>query len=135
MIILGWAASTAALALYAIFQGYLLPIAGGGTVTGFVIGPIPLPVLIFYFGNFGISILAAVVIADTPKTLICFFPGYVGAWMITYVVLALPDILGCCFGALELSAVPFTFGAFFPFLFITELVGTFVGMGVSGILG
>lgn len=133
-VILGWSASTAALALYAMFQGYLLPIAGGGNVGSFVIGPLPLPVLIFYLGNLGICVLAAVVIADTPKTLICFFPAYAGAWIITYLVLALPDILGCCLGVVELSAVSFTFGAFFPFLFVTELAGIFVGMGISGML-
>lgn len=134
LVILGWATSSASLALYAMFQGYLLPIAGGGTVTSFGIGPIPIPVLIFYLGNFGLCILAAIVIADTTKSVLSFFPSYVGAWIITYAVLILPDVLGCCGGVLELSAVSFTLTAFFPYLFVTELAGTFLGMAISGMI-
>jgi hypothetical protein len=135
LVILGWATSIAALTLWAIFLGYLLPknVTGGGFLSA-VVNANALPIVIFFVGNIGICILAAVVISDTTRTILSFFPAYVGAWIITYIVLILPDLFGCCLGALELSAISFTLVAFFPYLFFVDLVGTLVGMGVSGML-
>jgi hypothetical protein len=135
LIILGWATSIAALTLWAIFLGYLLPknVTGGGFLSAVVNASI-VPLATFFLGSFGICAFAAVVISDTNRTILSFFPSFVGAWIITYFVLILPDLLGCCFGALELSAVSFTLVAFFPYVFFVDLAGTLVGMGISGMI-
>jgi hypothetical protein len=130
--VLGWTISTAALTLATIFLGYLLPrnINGGGLYSE-VLNASPIPLWIFFIGNFAICVLAAVVISDFSKTLLSFFPSFIGAAIITYLVLALPDFLGCCGGALEEAALGFVFLAFFPLLLIVNLLGTLVGMMVS----
>ena len=136
LIILGWATSIAALTLWAIFLGYLLPknVTGGGFLSAVVNASI-VPITIFFLGSFGICAFAAVVISDTQRTILSFFPSFVGAWIITYFVLILPDLMGCCLGTLELSAVSFTLVAFFPYVFFVDLMGTLVGMGISGMMG
>jgi len=133
LVILGWATSIAALTLWAIFLGYLLPknVTGGGFLSA-VVNASPVPIVIFFLGSFGICALAAVVISDTTRTILSFFPSFVGAWIITYFVLILPDLLGCCQGVLERAAVSWTLVAFFPYVFFVDLLGTLVGMGVSG---
>jgi hypothetical protein len=133
--VLGWAASTAALTLATIFQGYLLPKvygAGGGFLDE-VLNANPVWLWIFYLGNFGICILAALVISDLGTTVIGFFVSYGVAAGITYMVLSLPDFIGVFPfpGVLEGSAVTFTFGAFFPLLLLVNLVGTIVGAALS----
>ncbi len=131
-IMLGWATSTAALTLGTIFLGYLLPknINGGGLLSE-VINASAIPIWIFYVGNFAICILAALVISDLSTSLISFFVSYLGAGIITYVVLALPDLLGCCAGSLAESAIGFTLIAFFPFLFFVNLTGTLLGVWLN----
>ncbi len=128
LVVFGWAVSTAALTLGTIFLGYLLPrdINGGGLYSE-ILNASPVPLWIFYVGNFAICVLAAFVISDLSATIVSFFPSFVGAAGIAYVVLALPDLLGCCGGVLEESAIGFVLVAFFPRLFIVNLAGTFVG--------
>src|ERR1700756_5459245 len=128
ILVLGWATSIAAVTLFTIFQGQLLPkniITGGGQYAE-VVSPNPVWLWIFYLGNFAICLLAAMTIEDLAETLLSFFASFVGAAMITYLVLALHDILGIFPypGALEQAAVGFTFGAFFPFLFLVNFVGS-----------
>ena len=132
LVILGWGTSTSGLAVSLIFSGYLLPknINGGGLYSG-VINASLLPVWIFYIGNFAICILAAIVIADASRTILSFFPSYLVAAAITYMVLSLPDFLGCCSGVLEGAAVSFTLTAFFPYLFLVDFVGTLAGVAVN----
>jgi hypothetical protein len=130
-IVLGWATATAALTLFTIFQGQLLPrniITGGGQYAE-VISSNPLWLWIFYLGNFVICVLAAMVISDVAKTLISFFASFFGAALITDLVLALPDLLGIFPypGALQQAAVIFTFGAFFPLLFLVNFAGSISG--------
>jgi hypothetical protein len=132
ILVLGWATSIAAVTLFTIFQGQLLPkniITGGGQYAE-VISPNPVWLWIFYSGSFAICLLAAMTIEDLAETLLSFFASFVGAAMITYLVLALPDILGIFPypGALEQAAVGFTFGAFFPFPFFVNFVGTMAGL-------
>ncbi len=133
--VLGWATSIAAVTLFTIFQGQLLPkniITGGGQYAE-VVSPNPVWLWIFYLGNFAICLLAAITINDLAETLLSFFASFVGAAMITYLVLALPDILGIFPypGALEQAAVGFTFGAFFPFLFFVNFVGSMAGLALA----
>ena len=127
--VLGWAISTAALTLATVFLGYLLPrnINGGGLYSE-VLNASPIPLWIFFVGNFAICVLAAVVISDISKTLLSFFASFMSAAIITYLVLSLPDFLGCCGGALEEAALGFVLVAFFPGLLITNLLGTFFGI-------
>ena len=133
--VLGWSASTAALAVATIFQGLLLPkvYGSGGGFLDEVVNQNPLGLWIFYLGNFGICVLAAIVISDLGTSIIGFFVSYMGAAVITYMVLALPDFLGVypIQGVLSGSAVTFAFTAFFPLLLLVNLVGTFVGVGLG----
>ncbi|HYU88571.1 MAG TPA: hypothetical protein VEL52_07785 [Candidatus Bathyarchaeia archaeon] len=132
LVTLGWAASTAALTIGMIFLGYLLPkdINGGGQYNE-VINANPLPLWIFYIANFAICILASFILSDISTTLVSFFGSYVGAATITYVVLALPDIAGCCRGTLEEASIGFVLVAFFPQLLVTELTGTLLGVALG----
>lgn len=133
--ILGWSVSTAALTLATIFQGLLLPkvYGSGGGFLDEVVNGNPIWAWTFYLGNFGISILAVMFISDLGTSIVAFFLSYVGAGCITYAVLALPDFMGVFPfpGALEGSAVTFTFGAFFPLLLLIDLVGTIVGAALG----
>jgi hypothetical protein len=135
LIIVGWAASMAALTLGTIFQGLLLPkvIGAGGGLLGEVVNASPLGLWIFYLGNFGVCILAAMVISDFGTAIVSFFPAFVGAAVITYIVLALPDFLGIYPfpGVLQESAGIFTLGAFFPLLLVVSLAGTIAGISLG----
>lgn len=129
-IVLGWATAIAALTLFTIFHAQLLPrnINGGGLYAE-VVSPNPLWLLIFYLGNFAICVLAALVISDIAKALVSFFASFIGAALITGFVLSLPDLLGIFPypGALQQAAVIFTFGAFFPLLFLVNFAGAISG--------
>jgi hypothetical protein len=132
LVILGWSASMAALTLATIFQGLLLPkvIGSGGGLLPEVVNASPVWLWIFYLGNFGICVLAALIISDLGTAIVSFFPSYIGAIIITYLILALPDFLGLFPypGALEGSAVNFVFGAYFPLMLIINLTGTLAGV-------
>ncbi len=130
-VVLGWATATAALTLFTMFQGQLLPrniITGGGQYAE-VISSNPLWLWIFYLGNFATCVLAAILISDLSKTLVSFFASFIGAAIITDLVLSLPDLLGIFPypGALQQAAVIFTFGAFFPLLFLVNFAGAISG--------
>jgi hypothetical protein len=134
LLVLGWATSTSALTLGTIFLGYLLPknISSGGGNYSQVINASPVPLIVFYLGSFAVCVLAAMVISDMSTTIVSFFFSYAGAAIITCIVLALPDSLGgCCGGVLEATAVTFTFGAFFPYLFFVNLAGIIVGTALA----
>lgn len=134
LVVAGWATITAALTLFTIFNGQLLPrnINGGGLYTE-VLNASPLGLWAFYLGCFGISLLCAMILADASKALICFLPAYVGAAMITFLVLALPDFIGVYdpLQVLQESAVVFTFGAFFPLLLLVNFSGTILGIALG----
>jgi hypothetical protein len=134
LVVLGWATSTAALALATIFQGQLLPknINGGG-LYGQVVNASPLPIWIFYVGNFAVCVVAAMVISDPARSLVSYFPSFIGAAAITYLVLALPDFVGAYDPqqVLQDTATIFTFTAFFPLLLLVNLAGTVVGIAVG----
>lgn len=134
LVVLGWAASTAALALATIFQGALLPKnINGGALYGTVVNASPLPIWFFYVGNFAVCIIATMVISDAGKALVSCFPSYVGGAIITYFVLVLPDFVGSYDPqqVLQESASIFTFTAFFPVLLIVNLGGTIAGIAVA----
>jgi hypothetical protein len=135
LIILGWGASMAAFTLGAIFQGLLLPHVpiSGGALLSKVINGNPLVLLVFYGGLFGTSVLAAVIIAELGHSVLSFFASYGLASLLTYIVLALPDILGMfpIPGALEESATIFTFSALFPLPFLLGFVGALIGSALS----
>ncbi len=134
LVILGWGSSTASLTLATIFQGFLLPrnINGGGLLPE-VVNASPLPLVIFYGGNFAICILAAMVISDLSATLAAFPASFVLAWIISFLVLALPDFLGMLpvQGLLQESAIIFLFTAFFPYLLIVNSAGTIIGVAMA----
>jgi hypothetical protein len=133
-VVLGWATTCAALTLFTIFNGQLLPrnINGGGLYSD-VLSASPLGLWIFYVGNFAISVLAAMVISELGKSLISFLPSYLGAAMITFLVLAAPDFAGIYDPqqVIQESAVIFTFTAFFPLLLLVSFSGTIVGNAIG----
>jgi hypothetical protein len=135
LIVIGWATSMAALTLATIFEGLLLPkvIGAGGGLLSEVVNASPLGLWTFYIGNFSVCVLAAMVISDFGTAIVSFFPSFLGAALITYLVLALPDFLGIYPfpGVLQESAAIFTFGAFFPLLLLVSLAGTIVGIGLG----
>jgi hypothetical protein len=135
LIVVGWATSMAAITVGTIFEGLLLPkvIGAGGGLLPEVINASPFGLWIFYLGNFMVCVVAAMVISDLGSVIVSFFPAFLGAALITYLVLALPDLLGIFPfpGLLQESAIIFTFGAFFPVLLIVALAGTLLGVGLA----
>jgi hypothetical protein len=131
LVVLGWAASLAALTLGNIFQGLLLPNAFELQPQQF--GADPLGFWIFYIGSFGICVLAAMVIADVGQSLVSVFLVYGLTAFITFAVLALPDFSGIVQppGILQQSSLLFTFNALFPLPLFVDLVGTIVGSGLG----
>lgn len=131
LVVLGWATTVAALTLFTIFNGQLLPknINGGGLYYE-VVNASPIGLWIFYLGSFGTSLLCAMMISDAGKALICFLPSYIGAAIITFLVLALPDFVGVYDPSqvIQESAVVFTLGAFFPLLLLANFAGTIAGI-------
>jgi len=125
-VVLSWATSLAAVTLFMIFNGQLLPRGLGGLI----VNPSPLWLGTFYMGNFAICALASMVIEDIPKALVSFFASYLGAALITAMVLALPDLLGVfsLSGALQQAAVIFTFDAFFPIPLLVNFAGLITGL-------
>src|SRR5215831_9619352 len=93
LIVLGWASCIAALTLFTIFQGLLLPknINGGGLYTE-VVSPNPIWFVIFYLGNFLVCAFSAIVISDyvndIGRTMVSFFAAFGVAALITDTILA-----------------------------------------------
>lgn len=125
-VILGWATSSAAIVLAAIFHGFLIPhvpffrqgVAGADWA---------LPAV--YLGVFVISVLGALVIGDLGVAIGSFFTSYCLGIILTYFILVLPGYTGALPSpdVLVQAGVQFTFIAFFPALLLIELVGTLVG--------
>lgn len=135
LVILGWATSSATLTLATIFQGQLIPkdINGGGLYSA-VLNASPSVLWVFYLGNFGISLLAAMIIGETGASFISVFASILSAAGLTFLVLALPDLLGVVYDpqqTIQQSAVTFTFVAFFPLLLLVNLMGTVVGVALG----
>ncbi|OLD00865.1 MAG: hypothetical protein AUJ07_12635 [Crenarchaeota archaeon 13_1_40CM_3_53_5] len=126
LIILGWAASDAAVVLAAIFHGLLLPQYHGTLDTYST-------TIAAYLGLLGIAVLAALVIGDFATTIVSFFASYLLAMAMTYLVLVLPGYTGALPSpeVIISAAVVFTFDAFFPIPLLIEFVGSLVGLGLS----
>lgn len=125
LIILGWAASDAALVLAAMFHGLLLPQYHGSSDTYST-------TLAVYLGLLGISVLAALVIGDFSATILSFFASYLLAMVMTYLVLVLPGYTGALPSpeVIISAAVVFTFDAFFPVPLLIEFAGALLGLGL-----
>lgn len=132
LIIIGWGTVLATLTLGAIFQGFLLPTVGGGLLPE-VYNAGPMILLIYYLGCFGVSALAAMVIYDAGRAIIGFFASYMLSGLLTFLVLALPELIGIVQtdGILEQAAVLHTFQAVFPIALIVDLVGTISGIALG----
>ena len=134
LIVLGWATSTSALALTLIFQGQFVPrnINGGGLYPE-VTNPNPFLLVGFYLASFAISALAGMVIANAGRTISAFFPAYIGAAALTWLILALPDfvVVNDPQQVLQETATLITFTAFFPVFLLTTLTGALAGIGLE----
>jgi hypothetical protein len=117
-----------------IFQGQFVPrnINGGGLYAD-VTNPNPFLFLGFYLGSFAICILAGLVIANPGRTIASFFPSYIGAAGITWLVLALPDfvVVNDPQQVLQETATLITFTAFFPLLLLTNFSGALAGLALA----
>lgn len=129
LMILGWSTTISGIILAAVFQGYLVPTLHGP----YAIGGQPIIVVIYYLGILAVSILAAVLIDDPGLSILGFFLAFPSAWVIAFIILSLPATLGVIpvGEILVTTAITVTFAAFFPFVLIAGLVGTFVGIVLS----
>jgi hypothetical protein len=125
-VMVGWSTSIAAITLFMIFNGQLLPRGLGG----FIVAPSPFLLAAFYLGSFAICVLASLVIEDISKGIISFFVAYFGAALLTALVLALPNLLGIFpySDSLQHAAVIFTFDAFFPIPLLVNFAGVITGL-------
>ena len=126
LIILGWAASDAAVVLAAMFHGLLLPQYHGSSDTYST-------TIAVYLGLLGISVLATLVIGDFATAIISFFASYLLAMAMTYIVIVLPGYTGALPSpeVIISAAVVFTFDAFFPIPLVIEFAGSILGLGLS----
>ncbi len=128
LVVLGWAVSTSAILLAAVFQGYLTPTASGP----FAVGKQPFEVTYYYLALFGISILASLVMEDPGLSLLGFFASYAVGAVITFSVLSLPAFLRTVLfpesETVARIALTVTFLAFFPLAILIGLLGTFFGI-------
>ncbi len=129
LIVLGWSITISGIILAAVFQGYLVPTLHGPVA----VGGQPVIVVIYYLGILAVSVLAAVLIDDTGLSIVGFFLAFPSAWVIAFVILSLPATLGVIpvGEILVTTALAVTFAAFFPFVVIAGLLGTFVGIVLS----
>lgn len=132
LIVLGWSVSLSALTLGTIFQGYLLPTTGGGLLPE-IYGASPLGLWIFYLGSLGVSVVAAMAINDTGPAIVGFFAAYGLTAFFTFLVLAMPELLGIIQtnGVLQEAAILHSFSALFPLALIVNLVGTLLGIALG----
>ena len=138
LVVLGWGTTIASFVLGAIFQGLLIPqYEGGGDLQPEIIGKGPWGLLIFYIAIFGVSVIASLVMADFARGLGGFFASYVIAAGLTYFIIALPGYVGAFKfpDVLATLAINWTFGAFFPLLFLVGFAATIVGSGLAEHLG
>lgn len=127
LVVLGWATSMAAIALAAIFQGLLIPSSRGLRAE---IG-LPLGVIAFYIGILAICIIASMTLADLVTSVLCFFPSYLGAIVLTFLVLSSPDYLGGAPFELQGPAVEFAAVAFFPIALLVGFFATAIGAALA----
>jgi len=129
LIIAGWGLLMSGAVLSAIFQGFLLP----STYYGGSSGTLPLGVWFPYLEVLGASILAGIVMGDAGKTILSFFASYGLAAVVTYLVLAMPGIIGA-FPVADLltrQAAVITFTALFPIPLLVGFLGSVVGSALS----
>ena len=123
VVALGWGVSIASLAFTAITQGVLIPHAFE-SVPQSIIGL----VVLYFVAVFGVSVLAGLVLADIGQALLGFFASYAVGWLLTYLALALPGLVGIIPEAIaEQSALALTATALFPFALLAGLVGALLG--------
>ncbi len=135
LVTLGWGTSLAAITLWAVFQGLLLPRVQGGLLPE-VLESQTWRLAAYYAAIFGVSVLAAIILSDFGKALASFFASYGLGAVITYWVLALPGFTspGTDVAFRELlvrAAIDFTFRAFFPFPLFLELMATTLGVALA----
>jgi len=125
LVVLGWGVSIASLALTAITQGILVPHAFEYVLES-NIGA--LEVALYYAGIFGTSFLAGLVLARVAAALLAFFVSYVVGWLLAYLALSLPGLLGIVpEGVAEETAIILTATALFPFALLVGMLGSLIG--------
>lgn len=109
-----------------------MPTTGGGLLPE-VYGANPFGLWIFYLGSLGISAVSAMAIYDAGPAIVGFFAAYGVSAFLTFLVLALPEILGIVQtnGVLQQVAILHTFSAIFPLALIVDLVGALIGVAVG----
>src|SRR5436853_6470126 len=87
----------------------------------------------YYVAILAVSILAIILIDEPGLSLVGFFSAFPSSWIIAFVILSLPATLGVIpvGEILVTAAIAVTFAAFFPFVVIAGLLGTFVGIVLS----
>ncbi len=116
LVILGWGVTLASLAVTAIVYGIVIPRAAekpNMPIQG---------VALYYAGMFVVSLLAGMILASVPRSLIGAFVSQTIAASLTYIALILPGLTGILDQTtVENLAVDFVFTAFFP-------LGMFLGL-------
>lgn len=137
LVALGWGMTLAAITLWAVFQGLLLP------KSDIVFAPISPPslwytesylVALYYAMLFAASILAGLYVGDMGRAIIAFFGSYLIGAIIIYEVLSFPGLLSTDIGFRESLAkfsVNWTFVVLFPFPLAVGLIGGIIGAGLQ----
>ncbi|OLD13346.1 MAG: hypothetical protein AUI93_01240 [Crenarchaeota archaeon 13_1_40CM_3_52_10] len=122
LVILGWGVTLASLAVTAIVYGIVIPRAAekpNMPIQG---------VALYYAGMFVVSLLAGMILASVPRSLIGAFVSQTIAASLTYIALILPGLTGILDQTtVENLAVDFVFTAFFPLGMFLGLFGGLIG--------
>ncbi len=131
LVCLGWGTNMAAITLWMIFQGFLLPFIP-------LVGVRPVGyqseiwwLALYYSILVLISILPPMVIRDVGKSIIGFMLAYVIGGVIIYEVISLPSVNPGFRQLLISGAVSWTFTAIFPIPLFAGLLATIVGAGLG----
>lgn len=138
LIALGWGTSFGAINLWAVFQGLLLP-----TMT-LLHGQLPPDgplsesqrIAIYYLALFGISAIAAMVLADFGRALGGLIVSYLTGGAIVFATLSAPvsaidNLRIITRDGLNLIAIDLTFRVVFPLPLFALLLGTITGVALE----
>ena len=128
----------AGIALWAVFQGILLPSISAIPASEGAISVNEI-VAVFYIGIIGVSILAGMVLADFAKSLGGVIIAYLLESAIVFEALSAPglsnstlnDIMLITRNGLTLAAIDLTFRVMFPFPIFALLIGTIFGTALA----
>jgi hypothetical protein len=124
LVVLGWGASLASLAVTVVTRAVLVPHAGIALFSN----ETTLLIALYYSGIFSVSYLSGLMLRSLSQAVVGFFCAYSLGIVLAGLVFDLPGLLGILpesFAAY--SAVTFTFTALFPLALLVGLVGGLLG--------